>query len=139
MKALVLDGSAALALLLPDERDAPGARKVRAMLATVPAIHVPAHWWVELTNGLVTAERRKRMTLALSTEALELLPALNVITDDAPPVQVATAVAALARQERLTAYDAAYLELAIRRRAGLASQDRDLLRAAAACGVACVQ
>lgn len=135
MKALALDGSAALALLLPDERESPGARKVHEALATGVAVHVPAHWWVELTNGVVMAERRKRLTLAMGMEALNLIPALNVVTDDESPFKTTPAVAALARQQNLTAYDAAYLELAIRRRAALASQDKDLLKAALACGV----
>jgi predicted nucleic acid-binding protein len=41
----------------------------------------------------------------------------------------------LARQQGLTAYDAAYLELAVRRGAALATQDKELLRAAEACGI----
>ncbi|MDP3071478.1 MAG: type II toxin-antitoxin system VapC family toxin [Opitutaceae bacterium] len=135
MKPLVLDGSAALGLLLPDESHAPGARKLRAALDSATHLHVPAHWWVEMTNGILMAERRKRLTQALGMEVLALLSALNVTTDDGPAERSLPATAALARQHGLTAYDASYLELAIRRGAILASQDGDLLKAAQACGV----
>ena len=136
MKDFVLDGSAALALILPDERDSPGARQVRAALETGATVHVPAHWWVEVTNGVIMAERRKRLTLAVGMEALSLMAALDVVTDDETARRIPTEAAGLARQQGLTAYDAAYLELAIRRGAMLASQDKDLLKAATACGVA---
>jgi predicted nucleic acid-binding protein len=135
VKSLVIDGSAALGLLLPDESHTPAARKLRAMLGTAVSLHVPAHWWVEVANGVLMAERRKRLTQALATEALTLLAALNVITDDVAPERSLSSTAALARQHGLTAYDAGYLELAIRRGAVLASQDKALLAAAAACGV----
>ena len=136
MRALVLDSSAALALVLPDESASSGAQKLREALTTAAAIHVPAHWWVELTNGVIMAERRKRLTLALGMEALNLFTALQIITDDETIRRTTSDVAALARQQGLTAYDAAYLELAIRRGATLASQDKALLKAALACGVA---
>ena len=93
----------------------PAARKLQEVLATSVAIHVPSHWWVELTNGVIMAERRKRLTQALGMEALNLVAALNVITDDETPRRITSEAAALARQHGLTAYDAAYLELAIRR------------------------
>ncbi len=139
MKPLVVDGSAALGLLLLDENQAPSARKLRAALDTAVRVHVPAHWWVEMANGILMAERRKRLTQALGMEVQALLPALNVATDEKPLEHSLSATAALARQQGLTAYDASYLELAIRRGAVLASQDKDLLKAAAACGVEVLQ
>ena len=135
MKPLVVDGSAALGLLLPDENQTPAARKLRAALDSAVRVHVPAHWWAEMANGILMAERRKRLTQALGMEVLALLAALNVTTDDEPVERNLAATVALARQQGLTAYDAAYLELAIRRGATLASQDQALLKAALACGV----
>lgn len=135
MKPIVLDGSAALGLLLPDESQTPAARKLRDALGTPVPLHVPAHWWIEIANGIIMAERRQRLSQALALEALGLLAALNLTTDPEPVARQLAAIAALARQEGLTAYDAAYLELAIRRGAILASHDRDLLKAARACGV----
>jgi predicted nucleic acid-binding protein len=135
MKPLVVDSSATLGLLLPDESQTPAARKLRTTLDSVVRIHVPAHWWIEMANGIVMAERRKRLTQALGMEMLALMPALNVTTDDEPAERSLPAIAALARQHGLTAYDAGYLELAIRHGAVLASQDGDLLKAAHACGI----
>ena len=135
MKALVVDGSAALGLILPDERQSPSACHLRSLLEAEPVLYVPTHWWVELANGLIMAERRKRITLAAGMEMLTLIQAFGVTTDDAPPAQTTAATAALARQQGLTAYDAAYLELAVRRGAALATQDKELLRAAEACGI----
>ncbi len=135
MKTLVVDSSAVLGLLLPDESQTPAARKLRTALDTAIRINVPAHWWMEMANGILMAERRKRLTQALGMEALALLAALNITTDDEPVERSLATTVALARQQGLTAYDAAYLELAVRRGAALASQDQALLKAAVACGV----
>jgi predicted nucleic acid-binding protein len=135
MKRLVLDGSATLGLLMPDERGSEKLRKVRAALEAGTPTHVPAHWWVELTNGVLMAERRGRITQAVATEILGLIAALDVLMDDETELRVTSDVAALARQQKLTAYDAAYLELAIRLGGALASQDKELLEAAIRCGV----
>jgi len=135
MKQIVIDGSAALGLILPDERQTDSSKKLRAALEAKTVARVPAHWWVELTNGILMAERRKRITLAVAMELLNLIPALEVSTDDETATRTTSDVAALARQKNLTAYDAAYLELAIRDGAVLASQDKELLKAAIECGV----
>lgn len=135
MKPIVIDGSAALGLLLPDERQTESSKRLRTALEAKAAAYVPAHWWVELANGIVMAERRKRITLAVAMEALSLIQALDVLTDDETAARTTSAVVALARQKNLTAYDAAYLELAIRQGAILASQDKELLKAAVECGV----
>ncbi len=84
------------------------------------------------------AERRKRITLAASMEMLTLVQAFGATVDDAPLAHTTQAIASLARQQALTAYDAAYLELAIRRGAALATQDKELQRAAKTCGVECI-
>jgi len=135
MKPIVIDGSAVLGLLLPDERQTASAMKLRIALGAKAVAHVPAHWWVELANGILMAERRKRITLAVATEILSLVQALDVSTDDETAVRTTSDVVALARQKKLTAYDAAYLELAIRHGATLASNDKELLKAAVDCGV----
>jgi predicted nucleic acid-binding protein len=139
VKPLVVDGSAALGLLLPDENRTPAARRLRAALDTAVSVHVPALWWVELANGILMAERRKRLSQAAGMEVLALLPALNVTTDEQPVERSVLPTVALARQHGLTTYDASYLELAIRRGAILASQDRELIKAAQACGVEVLQ
>jgi len=135
VKALVIDGSTTLGFVLQDEQ-APSALKALAALEGGMATFVPAHWCVEVANGLIMAERRKRASQADITEALNLVAALPVVADDETAQRAGSDTAALARQYGLTIYDAAYLELAMRRGATLATTDRELARAAKAAGVA---
>lgn len=134
MKALVIDGSTALGFVLKDEH-APAALKALAVIETGRPTFVPSHWCVEVANGLIMAERRKRASQAAITEALYLVDALPVIVDDETAPRAGSDTAALARQYGLTIYDAAYLELAMRRGAALATSDPDLAKAAKAAGV----
>jgi predicted nucleic acid-binding protein len=91
-------------------------------------IFVPAHWGVEVANGLIMAERRKRASQADITEALGLVAALPVASDEETTRRACSDTAALARQYGLTIYDAAYLELAMRCGATLATTDKALGR-----------
>jgi predicted nucleic acid-binding protein len=131
---LVIDGSTALGFLLADERPDVALKALDAMENGTPTV-VPAHWHVEVANGLIMAERRKRASQADITEALNLVAGLPVVTDDETARRAVSDTAALARQYGLTIYDAAYLELAMRHGASLASTDGDLIKAAAAAGV----
>jgi len=132
---LVIDGSTALGFLLADEQPESASRALDAVERGVPTI-VPAQWWVEVANGLIMAERRKRASQAEITEALNLVAALPVITDEQTAQRAFSDTAALARQYELTIYDAAYLELAMRRGASLATTDGALVKAAEVAGVA---
>jgi len=134
MKSLVLDGSTTLSFLLKDEQSVHALKALKAMENGAPT-YVPSHWWLETANGLLMAERRKRGSQADITEALHLIQALPVVTDDETAQRCADDTAALARQYALTMYDAAYLELAMRRRSTLATTDRALAKAATAAGV----
>jgi len=84
----------------------------------------------------VMAERRKRASQADVAEALGLLNALPILIDGETAQNAGRDTLALARQYGLTIYDAAYLELAMRRGAALATSDRELAKAAKAVGVA---
>jgi predicted nucleic acid-binding protein len=134
MKALVIDGSTTIGFLLKDEQGASPLKALQAIENGV-ATFVPAHWSVEVANGLIMAERRKRASQADVTEALALIAALPVECDDETKQRAVSDTAALARQYGLTIYDAAYLELAMRRGASLASTDAALCKAAKAAGV----
>lgn len=134
MKSLVIDGSTALGFLLRDERDTCAPAALAAIERGVPT-YIPAHCFVETTNGLLMAERRKRVTQSDVTEALSLLGALPIITDSETAAKAGSETIALARQYGLTIYDAAYLELAMRRGASLATSDLQLANAAADAGV----
>ncbi|WP_342751139.1 type II toxin-antitoxin system VapC family toxin [Termitidicoccus mucosus] len=78
---VVLDGSAALTILLPDERGGKAAPSILNALNEAEEIHVPAHWWVEVANGVLMAERRSRLTQAESATALEDAHELEPATD----------------------------------------------------------
>jgi predicted nucleic acid-binding protein len=133
--ALVIDGSTTLGFVLQDERGPAPLRALAALEQGAPA-HVPAHWGVEVANGLLMAERRKRATQAEITEALGLVALLPVRPDEETATRAFQDTVALARQYGLIVYDAAYLELAMRKGARLATTDRALMAAARDAGVA---
>lgn len=90
---------------------------------------VPALWWFEIRNTLIVNERRGRKAEAQTTLFLLRLARFPIKVDRSPHE---ADVLALARRHRLTVYDAAYLELARRRREPLATLDRKLAAAASA-------
>jgi predicted nucleic acid-binding protein len=126
----VVDPSVVLAWLLPDETN-PRADAFRVAIANGSDAWIPAHWWLEIGNGLLMAERRGRITPQKIAEALSLVNALPFQEDLETAEQVPVRTFTLARKHRLTIYDAAYLELAQRRGAILATLDDQLLKAAA--------
>jgi predicted nucleic acid-binding protein len=134
MNALVIDGSTALGFLMSDEQAPRALDALDALDRGVPTF-VPAHWPLEVANGLLMAERRKRATQADVTEALHVVLSLPIEIDRDTTRYVAGETAGLARQYALTIYDAAYLELAMRRGAALATSDAELARAAKKAGV----
>jgi predicted nucleic acid-binding protein len=133
-RAFVLDSSITLAWFFEDEADT-YADAVQHSLAAATAV-VPSLWPLELANALVTGERRKRTTEAKVTTFLALLKSLPITLDDETAVRASSEVPHLARAHNLSSYDAAYLELALRRGLPLATLDDKLKAAAAAAGVA---
>jgi predicted nucleic acid-binding protein len=131
---LVLDSSITLAWFLPDERRA-GADVLLDRVTTAGAI-APTLWPIEVGNAFLVAQRHGRVSQAERTQALGFLASLPIDIDPATGAQAWAASLSLAEQHGLTLYDAVYLELAIRQNLPLASLDRQLLRAAAAAGVA---
>ncbi len=130
----VMDCSIAGALGLPDELSCRAEKFLEVMLADTN-IWVPPLWWYEMSNILVAAMRRRRLTAATMARLAELYSSLPVHTDSPPSHAICTAIQKLAILYRLSAYDAAYLELAHRLGTGLATLDRDLERAARSSGV----
>lgn len=130
---LVLDASTALAWCFQDERTSQVV-EINLRVAAEGAI-VPPLWRYELANGLLMAERRKRLDRDRRTALIESFEAFDIVQDDASGTQVWSATLALADAHRLTVYDAAYLELALRRSLPLATLDADLRRGAEAAGV----
>ena len=131
--SFVLDCSITLAWFFEDETDA-YADAVRDSLASVSAV-VPSLWPLEVANALLVGERRKQTTEAKATAFLTLLKSLPITTDDETATRAWQEALHLARARNLSAYDAAYLELALRLGLPLATLDRPLTAAAKAVGV----
>ena len=129
---LEADAAVAAALVLPDEADVPAHIQERLFAGSVT---VPQHWPLEIANAMVMANRRKRFGAGGPAEAIAQLTKLNARSDPATADVAWTEVMRLADAHKLTVYDAAYLEFAIRRGAALASTDKDLLDAARRCGL----
>ncbi len=134
MTAFVLDASVTLAWCFADEAT-PATDDPLDRLTDEAAI-APALWPLEVANALAMAERRERMSGAALTRSVNLLQQLAVGIDDAAHQRAFGDLLSLARRERLTVYDAAYLELALRLGVPLASKDAKLRNAAARLGVA---
>lgn len=128
---LVLDASVTAASGLADENSAYADAAMD--LAVEQGAVVPSVWWYEVRNILIVAERRGRSTEPHSAQFLLALGRLPIAIDRD---QESDMVLALARTHNLTAYDAAYLETAVRRDAILATLDRTLAKAAERQGVA---
>jgi predicted nucleic acid-binding protein len=93
-------------------------------------------WHVEVANGLGMAERRKRLSDVEVKGAIALQEGLPLVIDATASVRLLGEVMDLMRAYRLTAYDAVYLELAMRLGLPLATNDQRLRRAAIMAGVA---
>ncbi len=96
---------------------------------------VPDHWRLQIGNVLVQAERRKRIAVAQIAAYLDLLNQLTIHVDSETGDRAFREILTLARTEGLTTYEAAYLELAMRRGVQLATQDVALVQAAHRVGV----
>jgi predicted nucleic acid-binding protein len=129
----VLDGSLALAWYFKDEAD-PYADAVAARFPASRAA-VPVIWPLEVANALVMGERRQRSTEAQAARWLGYLGSLPIAVDDETNDRAWGDVLSLARAHRLSAYDAAYLELALRLGLPLATLDDKLKTAASKAGV----
>jgi predicted nucleic acid-binding protein len=96
---------------------------------------VPAIWPFEVANALLVAERRKRITVAQVTSMLQRISSLPIAIDPAQAARAFGRILSAAREEKLTAYDAAYLDLALSEGLSLATLDEQLRRAARSAGV----
>ena len=130
MNAPVLDCSISLAWVLKDERSDAADSVFDLVVET--GVVAPWLWWIEIRNALVVSERRGRTTADDTAEALTALDRLGIRLDDTPE---GTDVLRLARRHGISAYDALYLELALREQRPLATLDRRLARAARVSGV----
>jgi predicted nucleic acid-binding protein len=133
MTSVVVDASVALAWCFPDE----GSKEADRILAALKglAILVPAVWALEVANAILVGERRKRLKQPEITRFLALLESLPISPENSTVSEAVADVLPLARAHGLSAYDAAYLELAIRHNCPVATLDNGLQKAAKRAGI----
>jgi len=126
--SLVLDSSATLAWLYPDETTDAIIEVFDRVIHT--GAFAPDLWRIEVANSLTVAVRRSRITAMERSDSLSDLADLNISTDDETGKHIWSGTLILADLHRLTVYDAIYLELALRLSLPLATLDEDLRKAA---------
>ncbi|MGS0740901.1 type II toxin-antitoxin system VapC family toxin [Glaciimonas sp. GG7] len=128
--SIVVDASMALAWIFertkPEEAECAD-RAIQAIAETGTV--VPSLWHIEITNALLVGERRKVATEAQVIDYLARLDRLPISISDTSPEMRRDQVMALAREHGLTAYDATYLDLALRTGSVLATFDNKLANA----------
>lgn len=129
----MIDASVALAWCFPDEASDYADRTLLALEGR--DMMVPALWAIEVANAMLVAERRKRIKPAEIRRFVALLGGLAVVVDAAQVAENVNNVLPLAREYGLSAYDAAYLDVALRHEASLASLDVRLQHAGRRAGI----
>jgi predicted nucleic acid-binding protein len=132
--SLVLDSSVALAWVYREERNDAIAAVFEQVTET--GAWVPSLWRLEVANVLEMGVRRGRIDAAFRDATLADFELLPIQSDSETERHAWRSTLRLAERHRLTVYDAAYLELALRRGLPLASLDRELRAAAGAENVA---
>lgn len=134
MTPIVIDNSVFLAWCMGDEEEPTATSAMRHVIEQGGV--APRIWWYELRNALLVNERRGRISPQQVSDTLADSLALGISIDDAHDE---SRLLELARRFALTVYDAAYLEVAVRRSLPLATLDLRLRRAAETVGIAVVQ
>lgn len=129
----VLDCSVTMAWCFVDEAT-PYTDGVRDRLADERAV-VPTIWPLEVANATIVGERRKRLDETRCFRFFSLLKSLPIVIDDQTSGAAFGEIPHLCRVHNLSAYDAAYLELAMRRGLPMACLDGKLKAAATVVGV----
>jgi len=134
-KRFVLDASVTLAWCFPEESTT-RTEAILDLLANGAEAIAPPIWPFEVANALLVGERRKRVTVAQVTSVLSRIAELPISVDSVRVDRAFERILSCARQEQLTEYDAAYLELALRESLPLATLDDRLRQAARSAGIA---
>ena len=133
-KSFVADASVAIGWVHPGQATA-GTERMLEAVAAGATIEVPALWLLEVANALLVLVRRRKLSDAERLTALGWLHGLRVKLDHDMAMLGLTTLSELASRHALSVYDAAYLELAQRRRLPLGCKDGPLRTAAKRCGV----
>jgi predicted nucleic acid-binding protein len=137
MGEFILDTSVAMAWCFEDEAN-PYADAVLDSLIDNAAL-APSIWPLEVGNVLLVAERRKRISQSDSMRFLELLNSLPIKVEILSEQRMFEAILNLARKQKISSYDASYLDLALQTGLKLATLDQPLRKAADRCEVAIFQ
>lgn len=135
MTPVVVDAAFAGAWLLPDEHSLSADKVLRSILGLKLELAVPDLWYYELMNLLVSAHRRKRIAEDQVFEAHQLIDKIPCHAFEQQAPLARDRISRLALRFELSAYDAAYLELADRLQCPLLTFDRVLARAANTLGL----
>jgi predicted nucleic acid-binding protein len=134
MSNFILDASVALACVLPDEKTPELIAWLDTLLITGDAL-VPANWWAEVGNGLLMAERRKRISDSGVALSLQDLIDFNVLQNEQMDFDYILSAAKISQLYHLTMYDALYLQLAVETSLPIAAFDRKMTSAARALNI----
>jgi predicted nucleic acid-binding protein len=134
MTRFVLDCSTTMAWCFQDEAD-PQADAALTSLTTQEVL-VPGIWPLEVANVLAVAERKRRIDSAGIAHFTRMLASLPIVIDARTAERGLGEILFLARSEGLSAYEAAYVELALREGIPLATLDAPLKSAAQKLGIA---
>lgn len=124
----VLDCSITMSWCFKDETNI-DAHKILLALKNKKAL-VPCVWTLEVLNSLKVAQNKKRITQAKTNHFITLLQSLPIEIDNNYKYLKNNLILDLMNKHNLTAYDASYLELAIRYSTPLISFDKELCEAA---------
>ena len=134
--SFVLDNSVTMRWFFGDGRPQELAYAGKVLDAMkVASARVPATWGLEVANVIARAEAKALVTEARSGAFLEMLEGVDIEVDTATFSHALSDTLQLARRYKLSAYDASYLELALRLGMRLATLDEDLQKAAKKAGV----
>jgi len=134
MATFIPDASVSLGWCFSDETT-PYTEALLDRLINGEEAAVPPHWPLEILNGVIQAKRKGRVTEPTVQRFFSSLISFHIVVDAERGFLELDAIRDLAERHRLTSYDAAYLELAIRLNLPLATLDAELRKAAQAEGV----
>lgn len=134
IRDFVADSSIGVAWAIPSQSSGSTDQLLDAVASGARFV-VPVLWTFEIANAIIMLGRRRRINGEQRHRAIQLLGRLRPVVDDEGPALAFRELSKVAERFSLSIYDAAYLELAVRRRLPLASRDADLNRAAKAAGV----
>ena len=130
----VFDTSFIGSIILPDEKNLLVQRTYSA-IAEDEKIFIPLLFWYEISNLFMNLVRRKRFTFNTVTGFYPALAAIDLTIDSESGIAYSRKLLQLCGDCNLSSYDAAYLELAQRKKAVLCTLDEGLRAAANNCGV----